>query len=161
LRGRKALWGFVFIVAACVVVVILLDFVFYIQRPKEEKWKLVASFGMVRIVYVDPRYIDDESLIKAILDKLVYEDRAVCILFFDHLEKAPLSFPMTDEQMWFWKARYLYNPYSGYEKFHRIKLTDLFASPPEMDFIEVDIRPPKFVKRGLPKGGRLHEEEDL
>ena len=140
MRGRKALWGFVLIVAASVVFVILLDFVFSIHKGRR-KWELVASYAAVRIVYVDPRYAKDQEVFQDALDELVLGDELVMVLFFDNCEKTPTHLPMTDEQMLFWRAKYQLNPYTGYERFVFIEVVDPGASPPEIREIEADIRP--------------------
>jgi len=116
-----------------------------ILEQYKDKWELVKSYAVIRLVYLAPSELKNERLISAILYKLRYiDDENVRILrvgFYDRREYASHGLPMTDTQMLHWKAQYNLNMNSGFEEFFFNTVVNSRISPPDIKSMKANIRP--------------------
>jgi hypothetical protein len=106
-----------------------------VEKPTKYEWQLVSQVGgnnVTKFIYVEPIAFADEDFIKAIIKYFHIDNNYCYLLFYDKKSLTPLSFPMNDEQMLHWKARYAYNPASNFEEFAYYIVVNRKTSPPEM-----------------------------
>ena len=107
------------------------------QRP----WKVMARQGIMRFVYVPDEKLADRNYVAQILNVIMREEigqdsqlrwkGTIEIMFFDDRNNTPLAFPMTDQQMLHWRARYNFNQQTGFQEFVWVTIVDGTASPPQ------------------------------
>jgi hypothetical protein len=109
--------------------------------PATEKWELIATTGVVKMVYVPEVQISNRHLLAQILQELADTKRTTQVMFFGQRQHTPRGFPLTDVQILHWRAQYNLNPNTGLEKFVFIEIVDSAASPPKVKEIEANIKP--------------------
>lgn len=110
-------------------------------RPSKYEWKLIASPGNTRIVYLSERALSDRAFISQVLKYLVKKGNIVVVQFFDSDTFVPHSGKMTEAEKLHWRARYEHDPVRGVERFEWVEVVDPTAKPIVLRFVEDSIRP--------------------
>ena len=119
---------------------ILIAIVSCSEQPKYT-WKVVGSVQKAKFVYVSAEGFADSLFICEVLGELMVRGDYNQIYLFDNLLHTPKQFPMSDDEMLHYKAKYVVNPSNGHEEFVFIEVIDSRTSPPELMEIESGIRP--------------------
>lgn len=111
------------------------------SEADKREWRLIASSGNSKFLYVSPEGLAERGFLESVLRE-VYEPHQINdILIFDSRSSTPRQFPMSDDEMLHLKAHYNYNPNNGFERFVFVEITDSAASPPAMRERNASISP--------------------
>lgn len=130
----------------------LLILALLVSQAVAQNWEVVGQAGIVRFVYMAPEGLKDKQFVAQVLSTIMRKQiglnsqtghwrGAAEILLFDDKRYTPQDFPMTDKQMLHQRARYNYNPNTGFEEFVWVSVVNDKASPPKLKETKADIRP--------------------
>jgi hypothetical protein len=106
------------------------------EGEPDRSWELVSGAeGPVKLVFVPPEEIEDEDQLARIFRELARshpDQRPFQVMIFDDRAATPRRWPLTHRQMLSWRARYFFNPESGYEEFAWIDVIDPETVPPTL-----------------------------
>ncbi len=111
------------------------------QRPDKYEWKLVASPGRAKIVYLAPEGFADEAFVSELLGYLVDKSKINKVLLFDSMVGIPTELPITDPEKIHWKAQYEFNPVTGYERYDSVHIVNAKSKPIEVYLEKESIAP--------------------
>lgn len=111
------------------------------QQPKQYEWKLVASPGRAKIVYLAPEGFEDRAFLSELLGYLVDKNKATKVFLFDSMVGIPTSLPLSDPQKLHWRAQYEFNPATGYERYDSVHILNAKSKPMEIYLQKENIAP--------------------
>lgn len=111
------------------------------QQPKKYEWKLVASPGRAKIVYLVPEGFEDRAFLSELLGYLVDRNKVTKVLFFDSMVGIPAKLPLEDPEKVHWRAQYEYNPATGYERYDSVHIVNAKSKPMEIYLQKENIAP--------------------
>jgi hypothetical protein len=106
--------------------------------PDKKEYKKISTFGMITTVYISKTGFKDKNYIAQVINKLKSKSSHE-IWFFDEESETPANVPMTDTQLYHWKAKYSFDANTGNATFQLIQAIKDSGSPPKIKFKDIPI----------------------